>query len=303
MPDLPEPQRTALIEVGRHLRVDLSGARPLRLHDASTLLLPIPGLVVRLVTASDEALTRATTAVHLTGWLTAQGFPTTRPATSQPIRAAGHIATVWYAIPAQPDPDPVTAAAALGHLIRDLHTLPPTPIPTLTAAPLHRLRAALDTDTLRQHPVLTRDDHRFLTERINDLERQYQQMTFPLGVGLIHNDAHPGNLIPTSGSRHGFLLTDWESACTGPREMDLILVGAPGSRFDDADDERHAFTTAYGYDIARWPHHQTLRDIRDLHALAGHLRAAPYRPPARAELHHRIHTLRHNDRAARWHAI
>lgn len=118
-----------------------------------------------------------------------------------------------------------------------------------------------------------------------------------------HGDAHPGSLLPTPSHPSRFLLTDWESACLGPREMDLILVGAPGSRFDDTDDERHAFTTAYGYDIATWPHHQTLRDIRDLHALAGHLRAAPHHTPARTELHHRIDTLRRNDHTTRWHTI
>jgi len=109
-------------------------------------------------------------------------------------------------------------------------------------------------------------------------------MRFPLGSGQIHNDAHPGNLVPDPTSRHRYLLTDWEGACIGPRELDVVLVGAPGSRFGDPDHERLAFTRVYGYDIATWPEHQPLRDIRDLHSLAAYIRTGTRKPAALAQL-------------------
>src|SRR4051812_32119933 len=94
-----------------------------------------------------------------------------------------------------------------------------------------------------------------------------------LGIGLIHNDAHPGNLLPDPAELHGYVMTDWDGASIGPRELDVILVGAPGSR---------------------------LRDIRDLHSLAGHIRAAPHKPAALAELRTRVRSPRDDDLTVRW---
>jgi len=296
----PEPYRHPLQDLRRQLGLDVRGAQPLRLHDAATLLLPAEDLVVRLVTRSDEALRRATKAVQLTAWLATQGFPAVRPAAADPVTAGEYLITIWYAVPEQPRPDSLTVHTALGRLIRDLHTLPDPPITLPEADPLARLRSALDVDTHRAEPVLDHRDHEFLTRRIHDLDDRYRSMSFPLGIGLIHNDAHPGNLLIDRTSPHGHVLTDWDSACRGPREMDVVLVGAPASRFGDTPDERRAFTTGYGYDIATWPAHQTLRDIRDLHSLAGHIRAAPAHRPALRELHTRVRSLRENDGATRW---
>jgi aminoglycoside phosphotransferase (APT) family kinase protein len=300
---MPEPASAAVRALGQQLGLHTDDARPLRLHDASTLLLPRHHLVVRLSSASEETSARALTALRLTAWLSAQTFPTVRPAITHPIRVAGYVATLWHEIPPQPPPEATQANTALGHMLRHLHTLPTPPIPLPPADPLARLRAALDLDTHRPDPVLAPIDSTFLRERVDDLQAHYAAMQFPLGIGLIHNDAHPGNLLPDPSNRYRFVLTDWESACIGPREMDIVLVGAPGSRFGDTDNERTAFTTAYGYDIATWPECSILRDIRDLHSLAGHIRAAPHSPAAHAELHNRIASLRNDDRTIRWKAI
>src|SRR5262249_48966194 len=139
--------------------------------------------------------------------------------------------------------------------------------------------------------------------RVAEFAGQYATMSFPLGVGLVHNDAQPGNMIPNPDSRYGYVLTDWEGACIGPRELDVVLVGAPGSRFGDPDDEREAFVAGYGYDIGSWPDYQVLRDIRDLHSLAAYIRAGTRKPAALTELRVRVASIRDGDRTVQWTAV
>lgn len=300
---LPQPITIATHAVARRLGLDAGQARPLRVHDAATVALPQDHVVIRLVPQSQEAEARARRAVRLTGWLATQSFPTIRPAVPEPIEAEGYVATVWQEVAPHPLDTPVTVNRALGRVLRTLHTMPPPPVDLPTADPLGRLRAALRLDAARPEPALRPDEATFLQTRIDDLATQYAAMGFPLGSGLIHNDAHPGNLLPDPTSPYGYLLTDWEGACIGPRELDVVLVGAPGSRFGDSDDERLAFTNAYGYDVAAWPSYQTLRDIRDLHSLAAYVRTGPRKPAALAELRRRLSSLRDNDRTVRWTAV
>lgn len=292
-----------LSHVAAQLGLDAAGARPLRLHDASTFLLPVEELVLRLNTASGETLGRAMKALQLTAWLATRDFPAVRPAITEPVTIDDRVVTVWHAVAPRPPGTSRGVHTALGRLVKDLHQLPDPPVVLPAADPLARLRAALDIDSRRAQPVLNGGDHGFLAHRVQDLDAQYRLLTFPLGVGLIHNDAHPGNVLPASAAKYGYLLTDWEGACIGPREMDVVLTGAPGSRFGDAEEDRLAFSAAYGYDITTWPPYQILRDIRDLHSLAGHIRAAPNYLAARNELSIRIRSLREDDRTVRWRAV
>lgn len=127
-------------------------------------------------------------------------------------------------------------------------------------------------------------------------------MDFPLGRGLIHNDAHVGNLLVDSERATGYVLADWDGTGRGPREIDLVQEGAPGNRFGESLELRAAFSTAYGYDIAGWAGWPVLRVLRDLHSVGAYLRVAPDKPAARAELAHRMRTRRTGE-PARWHGI
>jgi hypothetical protein len=301
MPDpLTPPVQAVIAAFATTVGVDPRDARPLRLHDAATILLPHEHVVMRLADVSDENTGRARRAVTVTAWLAGQGFACIRPALTEPIIRAGRIATVWHEIPPHPAGTSPVVNTALGRLLRELHALPPPPFTLPTTDPLARLRAALRLDATRAGPVLDPDDVRFLRERVSELAGRYATMRFPLGVGLIHNDAHPGNLIPDPATRHGYVLADWEGASHGPRELDVVLVGAPGSRFGDPDEDRLAFTAGYGYDIAPWPEHAVLRDIRDLHSLAAYIRVAPDKPTALTQLRLRIRSIRAGDRTIRW---
>jgi hypothetical protein len=91
----------------------------------------------------------------------------------------------------------------------------------------------------------------------------FEALTFPLGTGLIHNDAHAGSLLADSRSPSGYVLGDWESACDGLREIDVVPDGAPGNRFGLPEQQRREFSDAYGYDLASWPGWPVMRDVRD----------------------------------------
>lgn len=294
--------RKALQTISRHLDIDLCAqtVEPIRLHDARTFRLPRARLVVRLTPTIDGASTRANHALQLTAWLGTQNFPAARPALSEPIMAGDYTATVWHEIPRQPTDPRLSAHMALGKLLRALHELPAPPVPLPRYAPFSRLHQAIALDSARKTPSLNNSDKSFLLAQIMELGAKYDSLHFPLGIGLIHNDAHTGNLIVDPHSPFGYSLIDWESACRGPREMDVTLVGTPGSRFGDPEDERREFSTAYGYDIASWPDHQLLRDIRDLHSLSAHIRASAENTAARKQLQHRLHSLKVGDRSIQW---
>lgn len=304
MPDsVPHAQRDVLAEVGTLAGVVTTDAVPLRLHDASTYVLPSEHRVVRLVPFSETALARARNAIAVTSWLSEQDFPAIRSAAHEPFVVNGVVATVWHEVARQPPPERLVLNRALGQLVRQLHTLPVPSIALPEVQPLARLRAAIEFDRGREDPVLAADDLDFLSRQLELFQQRYDGLEYPLGVGLIHNDANPSNVLVETAVREGYVLTDWESAGIGPREMDVVLVGAPASRFGDTEAERQAFCAGYGYDVAEWPEYVILRAVRDLHSLAGHIRAAPSSTAARTELERRVRSLRDNDPTIRWRAV
>jgi aminoglycoside phosphotransferase (APT) family kinase protein len=115
--------------------------------------------------------------------------------------------------------------------------------------------------------------------------------------------AHIGNLLVSASSPYGYVLADWGSARWGPREIDLVLEGAPGNRFGESAELRTAFADAYGYDIARWDGWRVLRDARDLHSLAAYIRTAPSQPVAAIELSRRLASLRDAGCAYVWRSV
>jgi len=306
MHDLIPPKIVgALQQVKAHLgqAPNMTAERPLRLHDTATILLPTERIVARIAPVSKLTRERAARALRLTDWLYGQGFPTVRPAILEPIAVPEYIITLWHQVPEQPTHSVLEANTALGRLLRELHRLPDPPFTLPTVDPLARLRAALAVDAHRSQPILATADTEFLEHQVEEFSKQYAEMQFPLGHGLIHNDAHAGNVLADETSPYGYLLIDWEGACLGPREMDLVLVGAPGSRFGDTEAERSALCTGYGFDIGAWPGHTMLRAVRDLHSLAAYIRIGHQDPRAIREVRIRIDSLRNEDRNIRWSTV
>lgn len=279
---------TACAQVG----LDSSTAAPLHRHATSVWLLPGHGIVVRINrSAADRA--RISHVVQITRWATDRGIPATEPIdVDQPVETEGASVTFWryYPQPDQPGPD----AAYLGRILRELHALPEPPVPLDDYVPLVRLGEALDRHT---DGPLADDEHGWLAERRHALLDAYAELDSELGVGLIHGDAYPGNMLWDGGTAR---LGDWDEFARGPRELDLVNTHQ-GVRFGRSRSERQAFTRAYRWDVTIWPGYAVLREMRDLHTLGAYLdRAASGDSAAVAELRHRVATLRAGDTDALW---
>lgn len=275
-------------------RVGLSPSTVTLLHQHATgiWLLPADQLVARINRSIDDRV-RIARAVTITRWLAAQDFPVTVPADiNQPIEVNDACVTFWRYYPQADRSTP--SAAALGWLLRQLHQLPQPPVPLDDYEPLVRLGNAL-----LDNPPLADEDLTWLVERRLRLVAAYRDLQSELGIGWIHGDAYPGNTL-WNGDQ--VILGDWDEVARGPRELDLTNTHQ-GARMGRSAADRHAFNSAYGWDVTTWPGFPILRQIRNLHTLGAYINRARHGDSiATNELNHRIRTLRTNDTTAQWHA-
>lgn len=274
--------------------LDSRDASVLHIRANAVYYLPHENIVARIryaPTGQAAILERATAAVEVTRWLHQQGFPATQPlGIDQPIVLPGHVATFWHYVTAITDCKRDTGV--LGHVIRELHRLR-CPVPVPAANPLGSLRADLENST-----VVPAGDRQWLLDKADELERHYQHSGSELGTGLVHGDAHTGNLLPAA---HGVVLGDWDSVSYGPRELDLVPTSL-GYRFGRPQAEWQAFRAAYGARPRQLPSLELLQQLRELRALAAYVRNADT-APFQEELFKRITSLRNQDRAALWQAL
>ncbi len=281
------PRALAAIEIAcAQVGLDHAGVRLIR--DYANLVYELPGenVVLRLAEAGTPGkYERLLTSVRVTRWLIEQDFPAVRPLdVRQPIAAEGFFVTFWrHEGHVGPLPEPAT----LGVMLRRLHELPQVPFDLPTYDPFGSVRRAIDACR-----VLTLEDRAWLVERCSVLaESYYERLEFGLPYGLIHGDAHRGNLLRTPGRR---LLCDWDSVSAGPREIDLAPT-LTGVRFGLTEVQRRGFGEAYGYDMTSWPGYPVLRDMRELQTLTAVLRNAHRDPRALEELRLRLASLRAGD--------
>jgi aminoglycoside phosphotransferase (APT) family kinase protein len=260
---------------------------------------PSADLVVR-VSTNPDALARVATSVRVTRWLAGRGFPCVEPADvdGQPWVEGGRVVSVWRYVPATPTPmpGPPPSGTNLGRLLRALHSQPEPPAPPAPFAdPLASVARAL----AEAPQALPAAERRWLADRIGRLRAAWDALEFPLQPGLIHGDAHPGNLLRTPEGRA--VLGDWDYVATGPREWDLVQIHYTRRRFGQpSGSEVDGFTAAYGWDIRAWPGLATLVAVREVTGLSAYMRTAAAKPFSAAELTYRIGTLYRGDAEARW---
>ncbi|MFE7130808.1 phosphotransferase [Streptomyces sp. NPDC057638] len=278
---------TAVHDARRQLGLPTGEVVPLRTHATDVYLLPEQHIVARVRPSAqaDEAIRTWA----LLRWLHDHGFPAAQPV-GEPVQSPDHIVTFWVHYPQPPAPPP---ASALGALLRELHSLPSPPVELPEYQPLTHL-----TDALNRSNAVAEDQRAWLTAAIEETLHAYRELDTPLGHGLVHGDAYPGNTL-----RDGTIvrLGDWDEAATGPRELDLANTIQGGFRFGRTQAEIDAFTHAYGHDPRTWPGLNVLIGMRDLHTLGAFIRRADRGDThAARELHHRLHTLRTGHHTARW---
>jgi Ser/Thr protein kinase RdoA (MazF antagonist) len=282
------PQATAL-QACQVWNLDAEGLAPLRSHATAVFVVPRAKAVLRVSRLEHhDALVRA---VEITRWLSQNDLPVTVPFdVAQPMKSGGYVVTLWRHYP-QPDGDP-PGPEYLGEILRRLHALaaPPTPLPAYQ--PHVSVRSTIEVST-----TLSQPDRNWLLARSDALLAAFRELDAPLGSGLIHGDAYPGNIL--WDGQH-VRLGDWDEAAFGPREADIADT-FQGMRFSRTTEQLRAFSRAYGYDLTEWPALPILTSLRDLHTLGSFiLRADDGDAKAATALAYRLTTLRQNDHYARW---
>ncbi len=293
--DLYADVRAALKTACAAIGVDAADARLLRLHSNAVFHLPDPDLVARISTGRDTHR-RIAASLAVTAWLAKQGFPTVAPAHPHPVQAGPFLASFWQYIDIT---DTDRTATQLASILRELHamTAPPFELPSMNMPGMLKACAA----TVTAHPEAFNDgDETFLADRIAELGHQCDDLRFALPSGLIHGDAHPNNLLPTTTER--VLIGDWDNTCLGPREWDLVQPHYFHRRFATTKDDLDRAAQVYGWDIRSWAGLDTLIAVREITGLGSYIRTAAAKPSTRHELTHRIATLRAEDTLAPWHS-
>jgi aminoglycoside phosphotransferase (APT) family kinase protein len=288
---MPVPPEVVLREVCGRVGLDARDATVLHVRANAVYLLPRDRAVARLRYAPDAAAVRErlTAAVGVTRWLHGQGFPAVEPlAFSQPVLAGDYIATFWRQVPASGAAG--RDVASLARLVRRLHAFPAPAVQVPDINPLGSLRA-----DLRGSGALPPEQRDWLLARAADLERQFAGARWALGRGLIHGDAHAGNLLH---GRAGAVLGDWDSVSIGPREQDLVPTSM-WPRFGRPASEWDRFCAVYGVDPAALTGLAVLRRLRELRALAAYVRRAGD-PAFRGELSRRVSDLMSGTQSRPW---
>ncbi len=285
-----ESMSAALHQIAEHLGVAADDAQLLRLTNNAVFALPDAGLVIR-ITRSYELHGRVHKVVRLATWFAEVDAPTIRlaPSIVQPIRIGSLLATAWQYIPPTPSPPTV---AELGDVLRGFHDLgtPPFALPVWdpVADALNRLSDAEGLrDTDRDH--LLTWCHR-LVPRIAALNERAQ-------AGLVHGDAHVGNLLRELTGR--VVLCDFDPTCVGPWQVDLVAVAVGEARFGRVG-AHAALANAYGYDVTTDPDWLLLREAREMKMVVAAVPLLASAPGVAEEFNVRLQSvLRHDDRA-RW---
>jgi aminoglycoside phosphotransferase (APT) family kinase protein len=291
------PLRAACAAVG----LDPDGAE--LLHHRANAVYHVEDAVVRLRQTHDspEWQRRLESAVRVTTWLAEQGYPTVRPLpVEQPQTIDGWTITYWRHVVVGSCAEEADAGE-VGTLLRELHALPGPPVPLVATNPL----GAFPVDLQVFGDVLPGEQRAWLQDQGTQIAAAYDEINsgadVPLGYGMIHGDAHGGNLMLVDGQ---YVVGDWDSVSRGPRVQDLVPTLDAVRHFGRPSSDWAELCATYGVstDLAEHPVVKLLMRARELRSLAAYLRASA-RPDVRSELDKRLQTLMTGKQTKPWHAV
>lgn len=251
--------------------------------------------------ASPEEIVRQ---VDLAYWLVEKSFPVNRPAPGFDVLYEGldgATASFWEWI--VEDPRKRASVADLGELLRNLHALLDR-YPGADGFPLwnpfhemeHRIR------TVERNPDGWPDPShlKLLRQWTRDNSADLVEVDWRLPTGLVHGDAHVGNVLTTK--RGANVLIDLDAVSRGHREWDLVPTAVSRLRFQADPASIEDFTAVYGFDLLKWNGWPTLRRLRELYMTSWLMSVANSRA-RREEAEHRLRCLAENDEQATWHPV
>jgi Ser/Thr protein kinase RdoA (MazF antagonist) len=279
-----EPTSVELIRFGTNAVYRLSGTPWI-------LRLRRPG-------TSPDAITHQ---LSLAEWLIEHGYPANRPADGKGVvqdGLEGAVASFWEW--ADADAASRIDLPTFGRLLREFHTLTDayenaTIFPRW--APLDRIAHQLA--DAHGSSFLEPGDLSLLESWTARLGARVAEVSWELAPGLLHGDAHTGNVLVTPS---GPVVIDLDLLSVGPREWDLVPTAVSSLRFGGDPQAVDGFAAAYGFDLLSWPGWPTLKMLRELYMTSWLLSVAAT-PERQAELRHRLDYWRAPDDRARWHAI
>ncbi|WP_459648490.1 phosphotransferase family protein [Kitasatospora sp. Ki12] len=272
--------------------LDPSDAVMLRGHTNAVYLLPAAGVVAKVARAGTSLNTVRRT-VQLVQWLADKNFPTVELLpVRQPVVADGHAVTFWHYLP---QPDHPVPAAHLALPLRTLHELPPPPFDVRPVDTAGAVRQSLTAIT-----ALPPDDLTYLEQRLAELEGALPQVRYVLPPGLLQGDPQHRNALH---HRDAAVLCDWDTACFGPPELDLVTVEIHCRRFGYGRSHYREFADAYGFDVTSWQGYPVLCGLRELRMITTNAKRAPYGSPTLAEVRRRIQGLRSGQDQFGWNIL
>jgi hypothetical protein len=285
--------RETLARIGERLNVDATDAQLLRLTNNAVFGLPDSGLVIR-ITRTHRLHARVHKVAKLGAWFATVDAPTIRlaEAVAQPIADGQLLATVWKLVrPNPPRPD----ATDLGGALRAFHDLdlPPFDLPRWDPIGDARTRIA-DAEALQGA------DRDHLLAWCDELQPRLEAFAASATPGLVHGDAHEGNLLRDDDGR--ILLCDFDATCIGPFQVDLVPAPANEARFGPTGGHTK-LVNAYGYDITSDPAWPLLREARDLKMIAAGAPLLVSAPGVADEFRLRLDSVRNGDTTVRWTAF
>jgi Ser/Thr protein kinase RdoA (MazF antagonist) len=241
--------------------------------------------------------------VALARWLVDRGFPANRPAEHHAIVSAGldgAVASFWERLEA--DPAKKISAADFGRLLHTFHALTndytcASSFPQWDA--VGEIMTRLSTFSESEHFV-SGEEIDLLTHWTQDIADSLNKIDWILPPGMIHGDAHTGNVLVTSV---GAVLIDFDALALGPREWDLVPTAVSQIRFCAQIDPIDVFAKAYGFDLLAWSGWGVLRKLRELYMLTWLLSVA-VTPERQNEARRRLESLRQPSAIDMiWHAV
>lgn len=266
------------------------GAELIRMVDNAVFRIARHQVVIR-ISLTDRQHHRAKAAVTTAGLLAAHGVPAVAvlPEAPTPLQVRGHTVTFWQEVP---DTGRQPRGTDLAGLLLRMHHLPTRDTGLPGWDPIGDLR-----DRLAATDAWDPTDVDFLLHRCDEVAARLAGLRYALPPGVVHGDAHLGNLIPTPG---GAVLCDFDTTCIGPREWDLVPIAVGALRVHRSPHTHQRLAAAYGFDVTAWDGFPVLRELRELQITGAVLPTAGANPSISPELRRRLRCLRAGDTFTRW---